>query len=377
MSLGQRAFGLLPDPVRHRLVDFAMASALGRARMGMLVRSLEALGCDRFALDELLKSVRHLDDAPITAAAAAERWADRGCDALAAGHRASGATYLQQATLFYALADWLADGAFKRANFAALMATADRMRSLEAVPTRRVTVAGCPAYWRAPANGANGCVVIVQGTNSSKDLFFSLEQMLVARGLAVLNIDQPGTGESLLLGQHMRQLDDLRPIADGVFNFLAGEPGMRDARVGVFGFSLGGFIAPAMCALDRRFGACAMVATGLGVDAALLDALPPQLKARAMAVAGASTWDEARHIGARALNLAPLASALVCPVRAFHGGRDTILPVRGARALYAAIGSVDKQLTVVAGGDHTCSTTLRSRVLPELFDWLADTLTGA
>lgn len=371
------AFGLLPESAQRRLADAAVATAMGRERLGMALRSLEAFGCDRFALERILRHLRRLDDFPALAAAEAETWLDRGNAALREGHPASARDDLAQATLFFALADWLADGSFKRVNFARLVATADKLRALAAVPTQRVLIAGCPAYWRVPPESSGACVVIVQGTNSSRDMFFALEDMVLARGAAVLNLDQPGTGECLLLGRRLRALAELRPVASAIFDFLAEQshsPLMARWRVGVFGFSLGGFVAPALCALDSRFAAAAMVATGLRLDARLLDALPPQLKARAMAVAGAATWEEARALGARALDLEPHAPLVRCPVRAYHGQRDSILPASGAEALFAALGSTDKRLTLVPDGDHTCSTLLRSRVLPDLFDWLTDTL---
>lgn len=376
-NLRRRAFALLPPVAQRRLADLALTSSMGRDRLGMALRSLEAFGCDRFALAGVLRRLRRLDDFPALAACEAEAWLERGQTAQVLGHSATARDHLAQATLFFALADWMAEGTFKRANFARLVAASDALRALAAVPTQRVTVAGCPAYWRLPPAHDGACVVIVQGTNSSRDMFFALEEMLLARGAAVLNLDQPGTGECLLLGRRLRDLADLRPIAEGIFAFLAEQPHPAGWRVGAFGFSLGGFVAPALCALDERFRAAAMVATGLRVDARLLDALPPQLKARAMAVAGAATWGEARAVAARALDLEPLAGQVRCPVRAYHGERDGILPAAGAHALFRALASPDKRLTILPGADHTCSTALRSQVLPDLFDWLTATLRPA
>src|SRR5512138_330657 len=121
MRLGQRAYTLLPAVAQRRLADVAISSAIGRDRLGMLLRALEALGCDRFALADLLRRLHRLDDFPPTAAAEAERWAERARRALDSGHMESARAHLLQATLFFALADWLASGEVKRANFARLV----------------------------------------------------------------------------------------------------------------------------------------------------------------------------------------------------------------------------------------------------------------
>ena len=374
MTLGRRIYARLPLTLRHHLTGWALATGVGRGYLMLALRSLEAFGCDRYALADLVSDMRSLDDLYPAAIRQAKRWAASGREQLAAEHRASARATLRQATLFHAIAHRLAPQEERASSFALLRTAADEMRGLDPIATRRIEVAGCPAYFRSPADGARGCLVLVQGTNTSKDMFFDLEQMLLARGLAVLNLDQPGTGECLLLGRKVETLDELQAVASGIWQFIESQPELGIRRAGVFGFSLGGIVAPALCALDARFGACAMVATGLRLDAQTLDAEPPLLKARAMELAGVHTWEEAKAIAVRALDLTPLASAVRCPVRAFHGTRDDVLPLAGAKALFATVGSADKRLIALAGGDHTCSRALRSRVLPELFDWLADML---
>jgi alpha-beta hydrolase superfamily lysophospholipase len=370
---------MLPSAAQRVLTDLALTTGVGRHYLDLALRTLEAFGADRFVLADLVTGVHRLDELGPAASALAAQLVERGERALAVGHHITGFELLRQATLIYAIADRLASPDVKAANFACLVAAADRTRGLDPIPTRRVRIAGCPAYFRAPPSSAatGGGVVLVQGTNTSKDMFFTVEQAMLARGLAVLNIDQPGTGECLLLGRRMREISELQPIAAGIWEFLALQHEPEVHHVGVFGFSLGGMVAPALCALDHRFKACAMVATGLRVDATTLEQTPSQLKARALDVAGVATWADARALAQRALDLTALAQSVRCPVRAFHGARDSILPVAGARALFAALGSTDKHLTVVPDGDHTCSRELRTRVLPELLDWLADTLREA
>jgi pimeloyl-ACP methyl ester carboxylesterase len=78
---------------------------------------------------------------------------------------------------------------------------------------------------------------------------------LAARGISCLMLDQPGTGEALRL-QGLIARRESETWASWVVDWLAARDDVDTARMGVVGWSLGGYYAPRVAAFEKRFALC-------------------------------------------------------------------------------------------------------------------------
>jgi carboxylesterase len=62
-----------------------------------------------------------------------------------------------------------------------------------------------------------------------------------------------------------------------------------------------------------------------------------------------------------------IASQAKCPVLIIHSLEDTIAPIENATALYADLGSTDKQLKFIRGCDHVMTVDLKKQYVAECF----------
>ena len=134
-----------------------------------------------------------------------------------------------------------------------------------AVPYEGTTL---PAYFsQAPAadDGPVPVVVLVNGLDSTKEHMYSSNhwEELAARGISCLMLDQPGTGEALRL-QGLTARIDTEAWAGAAVDWLEQRADVDAARIGIVGWSLGGYYAPRAAAFEERFALC--VAWGANHD---------------------------------------------------------------------------------------------------------------
>lgn len=114
-----------------------------------------------------------------------------------------------------------------------------------------------PAYYsQAPAadEGPAPVVVLVNGLDSTKEHMYTSShwEELAARGISCLMLDQPGTGESLRLRGLTARID-AEAWASAAVDWLQERPEVDAARIGIVGWSLGGYYAPRAAAFEERF----------------------------------------------------------------------------------------------------------------------------
>ncbi len=121
--------------------------------------------------------------------------------------------------------------------------------------TRRVLIgwraSQLPGYLAKPviASGITPLVVILNGATTTKEETILWTDRFLSNGIAVLSLDWPGTGETANNHPLSPDCDD---ITDGIWSFIADEPGLDPSRIVLCGFSLGGSLAIRAAALDRR-----------------------------------------------------------------------------------------------------------------------------
>ena len=115
-----------------------------------------------------------------------------------------------------------------------------------AIPYEGTTL---PAYFsQAPAtdDGPAPVIVLVNGLDSTKEHMYASGhwEELAARGISCLMLDQPGTGEALRL-QGLTARIDTEAWAGAASTTCETRDDVDAARIGIVGWSLGGYYAPA------------------------------------------------------------------------------------------------------------------------------------
>jgi dienelactone hydrolase len=117
-----------------------------------------------------------------------------------------------------------------------------------------------PAYFsQAPAtdDGPAPVIVLVNGLDSTKEHMYASNhwEELAARGISCLMLDQPGTGEALRL-QGLTARIDTEAWGGAAVDYLETRDDVDASRIGIAGWSLGGYYAPRAAAFEKRFALC-------------------------------------------------------------------------------------------------------------------------
>jgi fermentation-respiration switch protein FrsA (DUF1100 family) len=102
----------------------------------------------------------------------------------------------------------------------------------------------------------------------------------------------------------------------------------------------------------------------------------PTPTAHALAVMGAETLDQVWE-KLSDWNLRGVAGKIECPFLILHGENDALVPHEDAQAMYAEVGSSNKELRVFTGqegGSAHCQNDNRLLAHDYIGDWLSDLL---
>ncbi|GAB3616146.1 alpha/beta fold hydrolase [Okibacterium endophyticum] len=113
-----------------------------------------------------------------------------------------------------------------------------------------------PAYlMRAESADGRPTPVIIQwnGLDSTKEMMYysGFPTMLAKRGISTLMVDTPGSGEALRL-RGLTARHDTEVWAAACIDFLETVPEVDAERIGIVGWSLGGYYAPRAAAFEKR-----------------------------------------------------------------------------------------------------------------------------
>lgn len=229
-----------------------------------------------------------------------------------------------------------------------------------------------PAYLAKPHDipprGAP-VVVMLNGATTTKEELLLWSDPLLERGLAVLTLDWPGTGEAFDAGRMTSRCDD---FTDGLFGLLAQEPDLNADRVALLGFSLGAAVAVRAAASDRRIDACVTV-TGPFDPRRWIRSVNPIVRQQLEGMAG---LDVPVKEFASDFSLVDITRRMRCPLLVLGAGRDLVVPPEESLHLAAAVGDLATLIWYPTGshglyeqiGDWTrvAAIWLRSMLAPEL-----------
>jgi dienelactone hydrolase len=252
-----------------------------------------------------------------------------------------------------------------------------------AVPYRDTPL---PAYFTRPAdaNAPMPCMVMWNGLDSTKEHMYlsGFCHELARRGIATLMVDCPGSGEALRLQGLTAQIAT-EEWAGACVDYLAAIDTIDPDRIGLVGWSLGGYYAPRAAAFEKRLALC--VAWGANHDWGKVqrrrveregERPVPHYWEHVMWVWGENDLDEfLAH--ADLVNLDGIVENITVPFLIVHGENDRQIPVEYARRSYEqATASPKRQLRVFTareGGAEHVGLDHLPHVSNYVANWVAET----
>jgi dipeptidyl aminopeptidase/acylaminoacyl peptidase len=243
-----------------------------------------------------------------------------------------------------------------------------------------------PGYF-VHAQNANSkrspCVVYFDGLDVTKEIqYVRGVPDLIKRGISVLVMDGPGTGEAIRFrGQYLRH--DYEVAGSACVDWLEKRDDVDAKKIGVVAISLGGYYAPRMASMEPRFAACIAWGAIWDYHATWKKRIDAQFKTSLSVpghhiawIFGVDTLDEALK-KLEPFKLDGVVQKMRCPFLIVHGADDEQVPLSAAQALYDASGSPDKTLRVFTaeeGGAQHCQRDYLTLGVAEMWNWFEDKL---
>lgn len=242
-------------------------------------------------------------------------------------------------------------------------------------PARRIEIEiwddKLPAYVRLPTGGTDKAIVMIGGADTNKEELHHWGTEFCRRGFMTVTFDGPGQGElSARYGRSMMRFDTFHEAVSAVIDACETEAGSPLSGIGVFGNSLGGYLALDAGMRDDRIGA--VICNGGFCDARSMSSWPDGVLLAFASCLGITDQQELREHISGSLDLAKVDAKNRPPALVIHGGREDLSTEEEARD---AAKTVDGHLVVVEDGWHTC--TNRDHLVSALFgDWMEAALAG-
>lgn len=242
---------------------------------------------------------------------------------------------------------------------------------------------------RAPSAPARSpLLVMLNGLDSTKEMIYpnALTQQLTQRGISVLYLDQPGSGEALRL-HGLAAVPETEQWATPVMDWLQRRDDIDPQRIGLGGVSLGGYYCPRAVAFEPRF------ALGVvwGANHDWREVQKRRLKREGENpvphywehvrwVFGAKDMDEFMSIAGR-MHLDGVLDRVRVPFLVTHGEQDKQIPLEYAHRSYEQmVNSPDRELKIFTdreGGVHHVSLDNMANAGAYIADWVAERLGGS
>ncbi|MBN9622414.1 MAG: alpha/beta hydrolase, partial [Actinobacteria bacterium] len=228
-----------------------------------------------------------------------------------------------------------------------------------------------------PAQGADGpapCMVHFDGSHDVKEVSWLRHRNgLAERGISMLIVDHPGSGEALRRHK-LYARPDIEVAATAAVDYLEGRDDVDADKIGILAQSMGGYYAPRSAAFEKRLKVCVVWGAiwdihQLGVDKGMT------FSPEEFALYG---LDSAEAIGERIKDFTlegGIMEQVECPLLVFHGENDRQCPLWTAERTYErAVNAASRELRVFnldEGGAEHCELDIVSMATDFIHDWLA------
>lgn len=222
------------------------------------------------------------------------------------------------------------------------------------------------------------------GLDSTKEMMYysGFPQMLARRGISTLMVDTPGSGEALRM-RGLTARHDTEVWAAACVDFLETRDDVDASRIGLVGWSLGGYYAPRAAAFEKRIRL--VVAWGANHDWASVQRRRveregenpvPHYWKHVFWVWNATDLDDFME-RTKDMHLDGVVEHITVPFLITHGANDRQIPVSLAHRSYdQAVNSPKRELKVFdepEGGTEHISIDNLAYVAGFVADWVAET----
>jgi 2,6-dihydroxypseudooxynicotine hydrolase len=221
---------------------------------------------------------------------------------------------------------------------------------------------------RKPIGITNPPIVIMcMGLDSAKEEMDDYENRFLVRGLATLAFDGPGQGE----GEYDFPLcPEYEKPVEAVCDYLETRSDIDLNRIGIWGVSLGGHLAPRAACFEKRIKACVALSGAYQRSASFEGR--PVINVEAFRVRTKSTnLEEAGKVALR-MSLKGIAKNITCPIYIVAGDKDRLTPTDQAQLLASEV-SGPCVLSIIPGGNHVVNN-LWYRYRDQTADWMSKQL---
>ncbi|WP_327100343.1 prolyl oligopeptidase family serine peptidase [Nocardia vinacea] len=253
-----------------------------------------------------------------------------------------------------------------------------------AIPFEDTTLPGYFSAAPATSDGPAPVIMLINGLDSTKEHMYisGFWAELADRGISCLMLDQPGSGEALRL-QGLIARRESETWASWVVDWLTARNDVDTARMGVVGWSLGGYYSPRVAAFEKRFALC--VAWGANhnwgaVQRRRLDREGehpvPHYWDHVKWVWGYDDLDEFIEF-ADSIHLDGVVDKITVPFLIVHGENDRQIPLEYAHRSYEqAVNAPSRDLRIFTrqeGGAEHIGIDHLPHVGAYIADWVTDT----
>jgi dienelactone hydrolase len=294
---------------------------------------------------------------------------------LADGYHLTAGEHLSRAAVYYHFAKFMFVNDVAQMRAAHEKAVACKQLALPHLrpPGRRVEIPYCGSflagYLRLPAGAARPPVMImVPGLESAKEEMEAYELPFLSRGIATLMVDGPGQGEA----EYAHAIrGDFEVPAAAIVDWLLTRDDVDTTRIGLWGVSMGGYLAPRAAAFEKRISACIALA-GPYDFGEIWDNLPELSREVFRVRSHCATQEEAKAHSATLTLGGGIARQIDCPLFVLMGKQDRLVDWRQAQRL-ADEASGPVELLYIEDGNHIANNRpWRWRALTA--DWMAQKL---
>jgi dienelactone hydrolase len=251
------------------------------------------------------------------------------------------------------------------------------------VPFADGSLPGYFVHAQNPKSKKAPCVVFFDGLDVTKEIqYMRGVPDLIKRGISVLVMDGPGTGEAIRFRNHVLR-HDYEVAGSACIDFLEKRNDVDVKKVGIVAISLGGYYAPRCAALDHRYAACIAWGAQWDYHATWKKRIDAGFKTslsvpghHIMWILGVDSLDAALRT-LEPFKLDGVMQKMRCPFLLVHGAEDEQIPLADAQKQFDACGSQDKTFriyTAEEGGSQHCQRDYLTLVVADMWNWFDEKL---